>query len=493
MKVCISYPPMRSAKGQPTLGQNRQFGWFTYPSYIYPLVPAMAATVLARRGHEVIWNDAIAEEWTYERFLAFFEREAPDLVAFETKTPVVQQHWRIIRELKARAPQTRFVLMGDHVTALPDESMRACPADFVLTGGEFDAGLLSICEYLEGSGGLVPGVWYRDGGEIRSTGPFVLGKRDYAGQLIVDRELTRWDLYGEHLLYQPCTYTMVGRDCWRPRCAFCSWTTLWPTFGTRSARSLLGEIDMILDRYAVKEIFDDTGTFPVGSFLEEFCRGAVERGYDRRVRLSCNMRVNALRPREWERMARAGFRLVKLGIESANQRTLDRLNKGTTVADLTAGCKQAAAAGLSPHLTVMVGYPWESRTEARRTVDLAREFLAKGYARTVQATIVIPYPGTPLFHQAATEGWLKYGSAWSEYDMTKPVMRTEMDDAEIVDLVRQLYGAWMSPRFVLRTLRSIRSLDDVKHCARGARAALGHVLDFRREREGLQREPRVPA
>ena len=32
----------------------------------------------------------------------------------------------------------RIVLAGDHVTALPAESMDNCPADFLLTGGDFE-------------------------------------------------------------------------------------------------------------------------------------------------------------------------------------------------------------------------------------------------------------------------------------------------------------------------------------------------------------------
>ena len=111
-------------------------------------------------------------------------------------------------------------------------------------------------------------------------------------------------------------------------------------------------------------------------------------------------------------MARAGFRLIKLGIESANQRTLDRIDKGTSVEALVRGCKEAKQVGLSPHLTTMIGYPWETRDEARRTLDLARRLFADGWADTIQATVVMPYPGTPLFAEAEREGWLKYGHEW---------------------------------------------------------------------------------
>lgn len=486
MKIMLGYPPLESPWGQPTLGQNRQFRWFGNPSYVYPMVVAMAATMLARRGHEVLWADGVAEEWSYAEFRARFEREHPALLAIETKTPVVAQHWDIVRDLKAVWPDTKVVLMGDHVTAFPAETMLRSPVDYVLTGGEFDEGLLSIADHVAGTGPLVPGIWYRDGDQVRDTGRFALGKRDYEDRPFFDRELTRWQLYGEHLYYRPSTYTMVGRDCWRPKCTFCSWTTLWPRFGTRSAESLLDEVGMILDRYSVREIFDDTGTFPIGAFLKEFCRGMVERGYADQVYFSCNMRIDALRQPDYERMARAGFRLVKLGIESANQATLDRIDKGTSVEDLVRGCKEAKRAGLSPHLTTMVGYPWESRDDARRTLDLARSLFSGGYADTIQATVVMPYPGTPLFAEAERQGWLKYGHDWAKYDMMRPAMHTPIPDDELMGMAQELYGSFLSPRFLLRKVLSVRAWEDVRYNAHAAKIAVGHMLDFRRGARNLR-------
>ena len=485
MKVVISYPPLESDKGAATLGQNRQFQWFSNPSYIYPMVPASAATLLAQRGYEVMWNDAIAEGWTYPQFLEFFERERPDVIALETKTPVVKQHWRIIDELKSIHPETQVVLMGDQVTALPEGSMRNCLVDFVITGGDYDFSLLSICEHLSKHGALEAGIWFREGEQIKNTGLFQL-RHDLNSLPLIDRELTKWHLYGEHLFKKPCTYTMVGRDCWYHQCTFCSWPTLYPRFRVRSPESLLGEVGLILEKYPVKEIFDDTGTFPVGRWLEEFCRGMIERGYAEEVYFSCNMRVGALNFDEYALMRKAGFRVLKFGLESASQQTLDRLNKGTTVEQITESCKQAKKAGLEPHLTSMVGYPWETEEDACRTLDLARRLFHEGYADTIQATVVMPYPGSPLFAEAEANGWLKYDHDWEKYDMTRPVLISPIDDREIMELVNGLYGSFMSPRFIMRKLLSIRSWDDAKYLSNAGKVAVQHILDFKRGGQAIR-------
>ena len=64
MRIAIAYPPLPSEKGVPLLSQNRQFQWFSRPTYIYPVVPALAATQAHRAGHEVAWLDGIASEWS---------------------------------------------------------------------------------------------------------------------------------------------------------------------------------------------------------------------------------------------------------------------------------------------------------------------------------------------------------------------------------------------------------------------------------------------
>ncbi|MDD5748879.1 MAG: radical SAM protein [Actinomycetota bacterium] len=476
MKVIISYPPLREGL-HPTLGQNRQFQWFHNPSFIYPMVPASAATMLSNCGHEVIWNDAIAMQWSESQFWDFVSREKPNLVFFETKTPVVKLHWKIIERLKEELPETIVVLAGDHVTALPEESFANSKVDYVLSGGDYDFLLSNLVESLEGKADLEPGVWYRKNGEIKSTGPFSL-EHDLDSLPRIDRELTNWRLYGEHLfIKKPHTYTMAGRDCWYGKCTFCSWTTIYPRFRVRNHELVLDEIEHLVEDYGIKEIFDDTGTFPAGGWLKRFCNGMIERGLSKRVTISCNARVGSMSEEDYELMAKASFRLLKFGLESSNQKTLDRLNKGTTVESIINSCREAKRAGLTVHLTTMVGYPWETLEDAKRTLELSKKLLREGSADMLQATIIIPYPGTPLFEEAKENGWLETLD-WDEYDMRGPVMKTPIAQQEISRLTQGLYLSFLSPRFVARTLLTIRSTDDLAFVMKAARAVLGHLKDF---------------
>jgi len=45
-------------------------------------------------------------------------------------------------------------------------------------------------------------------------------------------------------------------------------------------------------------------------------------------------------------------------------------------------------------------------------------------------------------------------------------------------LTKQLYKAWMTPKFVIKKILSIRKVDDLKFLARAGKKVLGHLIDF---------------
>ncbi len=494
MKVIIAYPPLTCGKslpagrqGYPTLGQNRQFQYFKEPTYIYPVVPASAATLLKQAGHEVIWLDCIAENISYEKFIEIIQKEKPDLIAFETKTPVVKQHWKIIDDVKKLSTvdcRLWTVLFGDHVTALPEESFENSSVDFVLTGGDYDFLLLTLCKFINDnklSTQLEPGIYYRDNGIIKNTGKFQLN-HDLNTLPFIDRDLTKWQLYASkngNYKRTPGTYIMSGRDCWWGKCTFCSWPTIYPTFRSRLPENALDEVGSLIDKYSVREIMDDTGCFPVGDWLKNFCAGMIKRGYNKKIYFDCNMRFGALSAEDFSSMKKANFRLLLFGLESANQATLDRVNKNLKAERIISDCKTAGKAGLFPHITIMFGYPWENYDDALGTLKLGKWLLKKGYAYTMQATVVIPYPGTPLFDECRQNKCLKTLD-WDDYDMKHPVMQASIADEKIMELVQGMYGVSFQPEFILRKICSIKDIDDVKYYLRAAKKVFGHVFDFGR-------------
>ncbi len=483
MKILITYPPLESDKGVPLLSQNRQFQWFNNPTFIYPVVPASAATLLKSKGYDVLWFDAIAERKTLNEWMRYIETEKPDIIAIETKTPVVKKHWKIINLVKEKFSEIKFVLMGDHVTALPLESFENSYVDFIITGGDYDFFDLSLIEYISGKNKtLEKGIYYKENDKIINTGLFER-KFDLNTLPFIDRDLTRWELYAYNngnYKRTPGTYIMAGRDCWYHQCTFCSWTTIYPQFNKRSVENVLDEIGFLIEKYKVKEIMDDTGTFPVGDWLSEFCEGMIRRGYNKKVSIDCNMRLGkAITFEQMKLMKRANFRLILVGIESANQETLDKVKKGENIDEMVENVCLMRKAGLYPHITIMFGYPWETEEYARKTLKLGRKLLIKNIAYTMQATIVIPYPGTPLFEECKKNGLLKTLD-WDRYDMREPIMKSPMSDEIMMKYVQGLYSVAFNPEFLVRKFLSIRDFEDLRYFVKAGAKVFGHIFDFKK-------------
>ena len=499
IRIAIGYPPIENSKGTPLLSQNRQFQWFNSPTYIYPMVPAYAATLLKKNGYRVFWMDGIAEEQTYLQWEKQLIKNSPDYLMIETKTPVVKFHWQLINKLKKLFPRLKIILVGDHVTSLPYESFANSRVDYIIAGGDYDFVIVNLLNHIYKKEPLEGGVYWRNIDKnikakfktkkvvskkttVYSSGQIAL-KHNINLLPFIDRDLTKWQLYAYkngNYKYKPGTYVYSGRDCWWGKCTFCVWDqVLFPlgSYRTFSPERLFAEVKELVDKYGVKEIFDDAGTFYIGPKLRKFCQLMIDSGYNKKVTFSCNMRLKGPTQEDYFLMKKANFRFLLYGVESANQKTLDRIKKGIKVSDITKGSRMAAKAGLEPHATIMLGYPWESYQDAKRTIALAKRCFKKGYFTTMQVTIIIPYPGTELWKEAKKNHWLLTEN-YEDYDMRGPVMKIPFPKEKLLSLTQELYASFISPQFIFRKIISIRSIDDIKFLYMAGVKILAHLLDF---------------
>ncbi|MBU2052552.1 radical SAM protein [Patescibacteria group bacterium] len=222
--------------------------------------------------------------------------------------------------------------------------------------------------------------------------------------------------------YHPGTYIQVANGCWHGKCSFCvERNQKWEV---RSVESVIEELEEC-GRLKFKEVFDDSGTFPIGKWLDDFLMALDSRKLS--LKLGCNMRMVDV---DYSRMVNVGFRMLLFGLESANQETLDRINKGTKVEDLKY-VVNASRAGLDCHLTIMTGFPWESDDDALLTIKLVQKLLKEGIIKTAQASFYQPPDG-----------------------INNPNHRK---------YVGQIYDVWKFPRFWITKIRDIHNVDDLKY------------------------------
>lgn len=484
MRVAILYPPIYKEGRLPTLGQNRQFKFTNTPeSFPPPIVPAYSATMLKEDGHKVFWHDGIINRMQMDEYNKVLFSFNPDLVVIETKTPIIRRHWKYIETIKENI-DTKVVLVGDHVSWNPEESMLKSETDFVVTSGDYDYGILSLCRHIADGDKMPRGLWYRKGGKMRNTGPPKLVE-DLDTLPFID-----WDLVGcnyhEAYLYRPTGYIMTGRGCGGgPRgigcCAFCIWQhALWKLKARlRSPAHVAEEIAQMTEKYRFREIFDDneSGAVYNKKWLAQLYKEMKDRGLIGEVILSANSRADNFDDETCELLVKTGFRLMKVGLESGSNETLKRINKKETIEQISAGIKNAKDHDLRIKITTMTGFPWETEADVQRTFNVTKELMlykAK-FGDCLQSSVVVPYPGTPLYYQALNNNWFAIDpNNYDEYDMTKPVLKCSYDAMAWCEKIWKIHK---HPLFMLRSFVSMRSFSDVKVALIGFKSLQGHEED----------------
>ena len=237
---------------------------------------------------------------------------------------------------------------------------------------------------------------------------------------------------------------MASNLCWWGKCVFCVDTLKLQQGEKRGLRSVDHVIEEIDDLIAngYREVFDDSGTFPIGPWLEEFCLKMIKSGRNKKIVIGCNMKPIAEKVVPFKLMKQAGFRFILVGVESANQKTIDLIQKGQDSEKVIENLKAMNDAGLEVHLTSMFGYSWETHEDSMNTVRLVHHLLKKGYAKTAQASVYSPPRTAPDPHSKGH----KY--------------------------IPMIYDAYRSPEFIWNKIKSIRRIEDVTYMARGGRLIL---------------------
>lgn len=200
-------------------------------------------------------------------------------------------------------------------------------------------------------------------------------KLPFPDRVLTDAKNKRWQVYGNYK-YHPATHMLASNLCWYSKCTFCQDTQRMESGekrGLRTVDHVMEEIDDLIAK-GYKEVFDDSGTFPIGKWLEEFCIKMAVNGRRHKIKIGCNMRVQDA---PWRLMAGAGFRFILFGVESANQITLDKIKKSAKAEETIRILKEASDAGLEPHGTFMTGYPWETEEDEKKNNPALSLFTSK--------------------------------------------------------------------------------------------------------------------
>lgn len=461
LKVAISYPPIVNSKGQKAMvSQNRNVQYFKKPTYLLPVIHAQAATWLENNGHEVIWDDGNAQLKSYDKWLQDIVHENPDIIVFESTTPVMKFYWKTADTLKTKLPDTILIMTGYHSMRMPKETLNESLTDVVLKSNHIDFALSKFVEFVASNDDWrntidIEGFEIRNGKTIRDTGNFKQVEELEASP-IINRDLIRWKDYAYengNFLQTPGAYaTSVIRDCMFGKCTFCRYNGPDLTFSMMDIENSLDEYENLIVNYGVKEIFDDSGVWYRGREARAFAQGIIDRGLHKKgCYFGINTRFEYLDEETLKLMGKANFRFVLLGYEAADNETLMRLNKGYQLEHVDNCLKWMTKYGMHPHLTIMVGYYWQTQDQLDKTVAEVRRLMFSGLARTLQVTLCTPLDYTPYHKECKMAGVLTTED-YDDFDMSKLIVKTPIPHEKYYDAVRNMYSIAFHPKFIVRQL-----------------------------------------
>jgi len=462
MKIAISYPPIVNQEGQKAMvSQNRNVQFFKKPTYLLPVIHAQAATWLRNLGYDVLWDDGNSQEKNFDDWYKDLIAWEPDVVVLESTTPVMKFYWSLVDRIKSHIPKSIIVMTGYHSMRKPEETLLESSTDVVLKSNHIDFVLKKLIPYIDEhenwrSTCPIEGLTIRrDEKEFYDTGNFrQIESLDLSPD--VDRSLVNWKNYAYengNFLQTPGTYaTSVIRDCMFGKCTFCRYNGPDLTFSMRSVNKSLDEYQRLIEENGAKEIFDDSGVWYRGAEARAFARGIIDRGLHKKgCYFGFNTRFGYLDEETVSLLSKANFRFILVGLEACDQETLDRLDKGYSVEDVEKNLRLFSKYRLCPHLTIMVGYYWQTRQQLEKTISTVRQFMFSGLARTLQVTLCTPLDFTP-YHKECIDKKVLQTKNYNDFDMSCLIVHTPIPHDEYYNAIKKIYRLAFHPFFILRQL-----------------------------------------
>lgn len=329
-------------------------------------------------------------------------------IMFSQDWPYAREVLKMIRE---KAPQAKILAGGEHITALPDYSMKESPEIDLCMLGEGESILEELLAKYKSSGALpkdLPGTYARAGDEI---------KRNPRRELVKDINTLPWPdwdafplenyLAGGHGFGVNLGRSMpilASRGC-PYQCTFCSsqkmWTTLWRV---RTPEDVVREMKFYIEKYKINNFDFYDLTFVVRKdWIVKFCECLLAENLNITWQLPSGTRSEAIDRQVAGLLYRSGCRNLSYAPESGSPEILAMIKKRINLTHMLSSMRACAREGLNIKANIICGFPKETWRHLFQTYGF---IIKAGWTGIDDLSInqFSPYPGSELFDGLVEDG-----------------------------------------------------------------------------------------
>ena len=439
-------------------------GVFHHQLYV-PIGLAYLAAVLEKNHHEITVIDCPAMGMDQDKLKRKLDEFKPDLVGVTSMTPTIKSALESTRVARETCPDALVAIGGPHATFMDKQVLNEEPSVDVVVRGEGEQTLLELAQNATDLQNFpnVKGITFRKDKETIQTPnrPAIQNLDALPYPAYNHFALEKYLLYGK--LFLP---VITSRGC--PfQCSFCTTSRIFgKEYRARSPKNIADELEHIKNVYGADSFtfYDDTLTLDKNRIFK-ICDEIKARKIS--VPWDCQTRVDQVTKEILTKMKETNCQQVFFGVESGCQIILDAVKKRTTVEQNEKAIRMAKEAGLFVSMSIIIGYPGETKDMLTQTLD----FIRRAEPDDVYLCVATPYPGTEL-RRVVEEMGLKISSDWSLYDTVTPVFENpNLPDEEVKRLRKTFYDSFYSPKYVLSHM-----FDGNFYSRVMARTALNHIL-----------------
>lgn len=301
----------------------------------------------------------------------------PRIVSLYTITTNIHASVRVAEEVKRQDSSIVVAFGGPYSSLLPREILDCAPCVDYVCAGEGENTIIPFVRHVLDHNLTelykIPGLNYRLDGQIISN-PLPDLMQDLDSVPMWDERLLmeHYDEDPDHIMG-----IEVGRGC--PfRCAFCSTSIFWErNYRLKSPKRVIEDIKYFHERFAfpLYSLSHDALTAN-NKMMEQLCDELIKA--DLGVNLVCSSRADCLTPELIEKMQRAGFVEVQMGVETGSERMQKLVNKNLDLSKVKETVKCLIKHNIAPQIYFIYGFPDETREELNDTLNLIFDLMDLG-------------------------------------------------------------------------------------------------------------------